>query len=391
MFQGRLNQRALLFSYSSVSRRLFHSFFCAPLRIIAFSGDAKVVFNKVVKSNRFVAIPRCQYIFELDANTAYDLDELRTALFQFAAGGMLVPDAGSWSEGVDLQQLISAFLEVPDVKGRLCWNRGASLDRLLWVLVADAVADMRKVYERFTNQSGLDHATRLSEHFTPYERGVLLSSAAYLQYTKDAIAVPEQTLRTAFEVIQAELGRGHMDELLAASMAGAPFEFSNTCLRCGDFGSWRQVLQAPEAMPIEVAWRYQRPENQVPICHMCAKTILASDRSRLIDMARGIWGMRFEALLRWHEAWLTETLPSVWNKEAYPLWPKGYEGDSWETGSGAVEHSDPLPPVGVVRTPEHQSSLIAALSSQRMRFDRDPSPLPLARLEQYQIQGVYAS
>ena len=40
---------------------------------------------------------------------------------------------------------------------------------------------------------------------------------------------------------------------------------------------------------MEVAWRYQRPENAIPICHHCTETLdLLRNRTMQIDVACGV-------------------------------------------------------------------------------------------------------
>jgi hypothetical protein len=41
----------------------------------------------------------------------------------------------------------------------------------------------------------------------------------------------------------------------------------------------------------------------------------------------------------------------------YPLWPKSYGGDTWETGSGALKHVAAGWPKSVYRTKEHLTYL----------------------------------
>ena len=115
----------------------------------------------------------------------------------------------------------------------------------------------------------------------------MVSSAGFLLDFSGAVNLPRGAVRLSRDVLEVEAP--HMDELLAASVAGIPWrhEFPNGCMRCGKPGSWRSVLQAPQHAPLEVTWRYQRPENAVPLCHHCAETLnflrdeTSADRSGL--------------------------------------------------------------------------------------------------------------
>ncbi|MGD8752268.1 MAG: hypothetical protein PVG14_12635, partial [Anaerolineales bacterium] len=50
MFRSCLGEIALAFVYPSIAPRIFHTFFCPPLRIIALSGEGEVLFDQVVPS-----------------------------------------------------------------------------------------------------------------------------------------------------------------------------------------------------------------------------------------------------------------------------------------------------------------------------------------------------
>jgi len=53
-----------------------------------------------------------------------------------------------------------------------------------------------------------------------------------------------------------------------------------------------------------------------------------------------------------------------WDRETHPLWPPTLGGDTWETGSGAFEYADPLPPEGVSQTSSHQAVLSRILNDR---------------------------
>ena len=146
---------------------------------------------------------------------------------------------------------------------------------------------------------------------------------------------------------------------MAASVAGVPWkgDFSNACLRCGKGGSWRPAVLPPSDVGDSV-WRYERPENAVPLCHKCAACLKWNHQEDVrIDLAWGLWGPRFEAFWRWHTAARKNNLPNYWDKLAYPLWPSRFGGQTWESGSGAETHADPRPPQGIPLSGMHQDAL----------------------------------
>ena len=178
-----------------------------------------------------------------------------------------------------------------------------------------------------------------------------------------------------------------MEELLAASVAGVPWrhEFPNGCMRCGKPGSWRGVLVAPKHAPLEVTWRYQRPENAVPLCHHCAETLnFLRDKGLRIDLVWGLWGPRFEALWSWHQArWIKIVCPPGTHTTTH-CGQRNMEAATWEDGSGALDCAEPRPPHGVARSHLHETALKRALYSKPFRR-RQPGEAPLQRLLDFQI------
>jgi len=154
-----------------------------------------------------------------------------------------------------------------------------------------------------------------------------------------------------------------MEELLAASVAGVPWkgDFSNACFRCGKGGSWRPAILPFSDIP-DLSWRYERPENAVPLCHKCAARLKWNHQEDVrIDLAWGLWGPRFEAFWKWHTATLKNRLPADWDKLDYPLWPVQFGGSTWENGSGAEMHAEPRPPQGVQLSNMHRDALARGL------------------------------
>lgn len=66
MFHRRLGDTILLFSYSKPAQRLFHTFFCPPLRIITLNDDGETLFDRVVPPSHFVRLPASRLIVEAD-------------------------------------------------------------------------------------------------------------------------------------------------------------------------------------------------------------------------------------------------------------------------------------------------------------------------------------
>jgi hypothetical protein len=352
MFTRNLNDEMLVFFYPESAPRTFHTFFCPPIKMIALDADGQVVFEEVVTKWRFVRLPTCKIVIE----TAPKVDTL-PYMDTILSYNPPFPQYGAVEPGVDLHAL-------------------------LFALLSDAVADIRRVREAH----GYDVRPEVQRYkFAPWERGQMVSSAGFLLDFSGAVNLPRGAVRLSREVLKAEAP--HMDELLAASVAGIPWrnEFPNGCIRCGKPGSWRGVLQAPNHARLEITWRYQRPENAVPLCHHCVETLgFLRDESLRIDLVWGLWGPRFEALWSWHKALAEQRLPS-WDAHAHPLWPREYGGATWKTGSGALASAEPRPPHGVARTEPHETALRRALYSKPFR-GRQCGDAPLQRLLDFRIE-----
>jgi hypothetical protein len=352
MFTKSLNDEILVFFYPESASRTFHTFFCPPIKMIALDADGQVVFEEIVTKWRFVHLPACKFVIETapKVNTQPYMDTILSYNPPF-------PQCGAVEPGVDLHAL-------------------------LFALLSDAVADIRRVREAH----GYDVRPEIQrDKFAPWERGRMLSSAGFLLDFSGAVNLPQGAVRLSREVLKAEAP--HMDELLAASVAGIPWrhEFPNACMRCGKRGSWRAVLSPSKGAPLETVWRYQRPENAVPICHHCTETLgFLRDESLRIDLVWGLWGPRFEALWNWHKALARKRLPA-WDTHANPLWPAEYGNATWETGSGALACAEPRPPHGIIRTEMHEMALKRALYSKPFRR-RQPGEAPLQRLLDFRIE-----
>jgi len=364
MFQRRLSE-PLVFGYPFAASRLFHTFFCPPLRIVAYDGcqernhfdHLEKVFDRLVPPWRFVRIPKALFIVEVNPGDNLP-EEAVKVLFENRAKHSLSqgPDAGAWEASV-------------------------SLNHLLFALFAHSVADMRRVYEAHQKVVTTNVSTALNTSVSPvvdlqvlkgrfpvWQRGRIADSAGFLMDFAGVYDIPRPAFSLARQVLQAETP--FLDEILAAGIAGVPWQkdFANECLRCGRPASWRPALSAPSGMPLEAAWRYLRPENAVPICHKCATRLdWNHSESVRLDAVWGLWGMRFEAFLQWHRAWQDNKLPLLWDRCEYPLWPKEFGGDAWADGSGAMKDADPRPPRGVRRLKRHKDALVRALNTGTLK------------------------
>jgi len=240
------------------------------------------------------------------------------------------------------------------------------VDRLMFALLSDCIAEVRRVPSRCGGERPL-RAETLREHFTVWERGVLLNAACFLvDLPRLTIELPLGALTVAHAILDAERRAGHVPDLVAASMAAGPWRGSMraTCLVCGRLGTWRPVL-ANGGLPEEAAWRYERPENHIPLCRRCiARLAFRTDKAQF-DLAQALWGPRFEALHTWHCARSTGELPADWDPGRDPLWPSVYGGETWATGSGNVRCAEPRAYYGVARCGEQQADLERYLGAER--------------------------
>jgi hypothetical protein len=352
MFSQSLQQDILAFVYPNEAPRTFHTFFCPPLRIVALDADGTILFNQIISSWRFVKLPACRYVIETDPKTDYT---------------------------PHMNTILSFSPTLPQF-GALDAN--ARFDSLLFAILAEAVADMRRIREAHgTNVQPEVHRKK----FEAWERGQMVSSAGFLLDFSKAWSLPPNAVRLSYSILKAE--EPYLDEIVAASVAGIPWkhEFPCHCIRCGKVGSWRSVLMPSPNAPVEITWRYQRPENSVPICHHCTETLeFLRNESLQIDLAWGLWGPRFEALWQWHKAVQENCLPA-WDPYTYPLWPREFGGDTWETGSGALKYAEPRPPHNIARSELHDTALRRALFSKAFR-GRQLGDAPLQKLLHFRFE-----
>ncbi|MGD9093324.1 MAG: hypothetical protein PVF74_10785 [Anaerolineales bacterium] len=336
MFKHKLGDTVLLFVYPHSVPRLFHTLFCPPLRLVAMGGEGEVLYDRIIAPGRFVRLPASNFIVEADP--AYELN--LTVLGEMALNQPHIQEAVG------------------------TWQVESSWDRLLFAVLKDAVADIRRVHEAHSRK-GKVCPDVLQNKFALWERGQLTNSAGFLLDLSEVWDIPETAISLSHQLLDVE--KDCMDEITAASMAGIPWkgDFQASCLRCSQPASWRPVLDPTPRLQLAAIWRYKRPENHVPLCRRCAGWIGWQDQYKLrIDVAQGLWGMRFDAFWAWHDSARATRLPSNWDKEAYPLWPDMIGGRKWESGSGAFEHADPRPPLGVFRTSNHKNALSRVLNGR---------------------------
>jgi hypothetical protein len=351
MFMQNLEEDILAFVYPTDEARTFHTFFCPPLRIVALSAEGRVLFDEVISKWCLVKLPPCRYVIETDPK-------------------------------VDYLPFVSTILSIsPNLPQSGALDAGIRMDSLLFALLAEAVADIRRIREAHQGEVRPEIQRR---KFEAWERGQIVSSAGFLLDFSRAWNLPDGAVKLSYSVLQVE--EPFLDELVAASIAGIPWrhEFPNACMRCGKPGSWRPILNPPPDAPVEITWRYQRPENAIPICHHCTETLdLLRGESLQLDLVWGLWGPRFEAFWQWHRAMKNHHLPQ-WDQYAFPLWPPEFGGAAWETGSGALKYAEPRPPHDIQRSEQHLTALRRSLYSKPFR-NRQQGDAPLQKLLDFRL------
>ncbi len=329
MFRASLRDDLLAFIYPFPAERCFHTFFCPPLRMVALDARGEVVCDRVIPPGKLVLLPESRLVLEMDADMDYtaSLPQLRALLRD--------PRAASMGG------------HAPCVR----------VERLLLALFVGALTDLRSVRDRQVYQRGNLDIDALRSEYPAWRRGRIFTAAALINDLAGMATweIPREALKMSSQIVMNEFS--YVAELFSASVAGSPWktdeEFNSgevkRCLKCGKRAcSWHFVLKPFPDMPPETMWRLERPENAVPICGLCAYELgFCKDEAVRTDLAWGLWGPRFSALLNWYKALQTRALPAGWEREAYPLWPSEYGGKTWGEGSGAFEVCDPIPFTGV--------------------------------------------
>jgi hypothetical protein len=333
--RSSLGDEILVFVYPVSARRVYSTFSGPALRIVAID-DKKytAIFDEVIQPSQFVVLPTTRLVLEMDPGVDY-VDVLPDILTQI--------DKQTGKAIGEVEQEVSA-------------------SPLIFALFADALADLRRVKSVCIVAGEVD-AQKLKGRFAPWERGKIVGSAGFvIDYSASVTwRIPQGAIELSYQVLNLE--KDYHDDLLAASVAGLPWqkELPNKCLRCGRGGSWRLALPIPPEMPVEISWRLERPENAAPLCHDCVDTIKFSvNQDVRRNLAWSLWGARFEALERWYLAIQNlagYAFPKDWSKEDHPLWPKEFGGRDWASGSGEAKYCAAREPKNVRRTPKQQKML----------------------------------
>jgi hypothetical protein len=227
----------------------------------------------------------------------------------------------------------------------------------------------------FSSDGSIDYDAL--QRLSPERRGEFISAAGWVVGFVPATttSIPRGVVKLSRKVIEVERQSPFYLELFAAAIAGEPWRSEEMegdagrqkCIRCGKNSLWLPVLSTPKKMPPELTWRMGRPENHIPVCGACRQKLFREDgdgkggRSRKVDLAWSLWGNRFESYWDWYHAYENNGLPEDWDVIEYPLWPKEYGGNTWETGSGHVRDCAPRGPRGIIRSKNHQDALMCGL------------------------------
>jgi hypothetical protein len=336
-FRNSLEKEILVYHYPHPAQRLFHTMWCPPLRIVVLdivNSRQNVLFDQVIPPWQFVTLPAGSIVLEMDPNDKY---------------GDVLPDILAT---VGRMQKIDSHLLVGGT------DASVSVGHLLFALFTESLRDLRSVKNTSLNEHGLLDPAKLIKRYAPWERGRILASAGFiLDFSGETTwLIPRGAVPLSADVLKYE--NQNADELLAAAHAAVPSWkelLQPTCLGCGEGGSWRPVIPDDGRLPVEKSWRLLRPENNIPLCSCCVKRFKRHKNPDIrYNLARSFWGARFEALDRWFMAEVQggKGLPSNWDKSEFPLWPKSFGGETWESGSGAVRHVSPQWPYHVKRTQE---------------------------------------
>ena len=111
MFRPRLGENIFVFIYPSKARRLFQTFFCPSMRMVALEKmgeqQAKNVFEKVVPPWRFVSLPAADLIVEMAPEMQMDKDLVAEILL--AVGDHKHIAQGGVDANTGVQDLILRF------------------------------------------------------------------------------------------------------------------------------------------------------------------------------------------------------------------------------------------------------------------------------------------
>lgn len=347
-FCSPLEDRILAFAYPRPVRHVFHTFFCPPLRITALDEAGESVFSEVVTSGKFVRLPPARVVLESDPDVT--VDQALEAVQQQCPEILTTPPTGSANGSTD-----------SDIK------------ELFFVALTEPLRELRSFKDKLLENDDGDEQ-RLLQSMPLWQQGRLLESAAVVAEYPDipGANVPRRSFSLAKRICLLTPS-GRRKEVAAAGLAGGPWpkELRHPrCIKCLRRCTWREVLFPTDNVPADMRWRYKRPENAVPLCRHCLDDVDWGDSNCRECIALGLWGARFGALLQWHSAAVTGTLPTddVWSRIEYPLWPKQFGGETWATGSGAWCHVDMRSPAHGKRQHIHGMLLEDILGLSRYRI-----------------------
>ena len=147
MFMETLNETVLAFIYPTDSARTFHTFFCPPMRIVALSADGQVLFDELIVKWKWVRLPICRYVIETGPK-------------------------------VDYRPFIQSVLSIaPDLPQLGAMDPNTRMDGLVFALLAEAVADIRRIRDAHRGEVRPDIQRR---KFEAWERGQIVSSAGFI-------------------------------------------------------------------------------------------------------------------------------------------------------------------------------------------------------------------
>ena len=202
----------------------------------------------------------------------------------------------------------------------------------------------------------------------PERKGRALSAALFLA---DATSVPAAA-QVARRLLRSVPPDEAVEYILAAQTA-YPWrdDMPPVCFRCGRTGSWRPVFTPPPSLPAAYRWRYNLPENHIPLCHICADYALPDDPEVCRLWGRAVWGVRFDAWERLHDLFANGQIPR-WDKSVSPLWPPSFGGQDWASGKGEFRARYPRP-YSVRRLAPHREAARELLRRFPLRRRRDRS------------------
>ena len=174
MFRTQLGDSGLAFLYPFTAPRLFHTFFCPPLRLTALSQEGEIIFSRAVSPCRFVRLPPTRLILETDPDSSLPSPE-------------------------ELRSLLELPIDIPSAS----WDESVSPDRLVDKVLEQAIADMRRAYEAHC-RSGPVRREVLRARFTPWERGDLCTAAIVILDGAGMYSIPEPAVSFSYQVLQAE-------------------------------------------------------------------------------------------------------------------------------------------------------------------------------------------